>query len=218
MKFSPTTAVGALKSILVAAIFATELYAQNREGTISSASESSIFGSYGLYLGILAIGIFAAVVIKLLGKKPRAEKLSDAVPEDAGRLMSKGTDQADKDKRAYAGKERESMPTYSPSHTHTGFTALPISSFVRLPRTSPYLQLPRSSEPQLKDAIEKTNEDSECDVVERTKALRVLMTYRTPNSIAAVAQVALYDLSSKLRAEAVSALAELDHESVFETI
>src|SRR5688572_32516402 len=94
MKFSPTTAVGALKSILVAAIFAAELYAQNRAGTMSSASESSIFGSYGLYLGILAIGIFAAFVIKLLRKKARAEKLRDAVPEDASRLMSKGMDQA----------------------------------------------------------------------------------------------------------------------------
>ena len=110
------------------------------------------------------------------------------------------------------------MPAYSAAPAKSGFAALPINTFVRLPRTDPFLQLPGSLEPALMDAIEKTNEDSECDLIERTKALQVLVTYRTPNSIAAIAQIALYDLSSKLRADAVSALAELDHESVFETI
>jgi len=48
--------------------------------------------------------------------------------------------------------------------------------------------------------------------------LKILAAFKTSNSVEAISQIALYDLSSILRAKAVSVLAEFNHESVFETI
>ena len=214
MKFVPAT-LGSLKSLIITVTLAWELFAQSRPGPAAS-SAASIFGSYGLYFGLLSIGILVAVAIKIFNKKA-VDKPRQVVSQGGVRRTHK-TDPRSK-KRSSNSTDREStMAAYSPSPAKTVFGTLPINTFVRLRRTNPFLQLSGSLDPALTEAIEKTSEDSDCDLAERTKALQVLLSYRTLNSIAAIAQMALYDLSSKLRAEAVSALAELDHESVFETV
>ena len=48
--------------------------------------------------------------------------------------------------------------------------------------------------------------------------MRVLAKFKNKNSAETITQMALYDLSANLRSTAVSALADFDHESVFEGI
>ncbi len=217
MKFLLFYSFRLLTSLFVIVAFTVEHFSQQRRAA-PPVEESSILSSYGLYVGLAAIGLLVVVAVLLRKKNAAVEKPLDLAPDDGIRLTYKGKDHAKKKKKAAVTYDEPSMPVQPHLPAKMGFAALPINTFVRLPRTNPFLQLPGSLEPALIDAIDKTNEDSDCDAGERTKALQVLTTYRTPNAIAAISQMALYDLSSKLRSDAVSALGELDHESVFETI
>ncbi len=193
------------------------------QGRKPAAPEPSFIESYGLYLGILAIAGLIGAVFMLRKKKA----------DDATAVAAKGKDDGGlritfKPKAKPAAKEKpavevvEEPPARVPSAillaSKAGFGTLPINSFARLQRTNPFPQLPESHDHDLLQAIEVTNEESEEDVQHRTQALKLLSTFKTSNSVSAIAQVALYDLSSKLRSDAVGALAEMDHESVFESI
>jgi len=98
------------------------------------------------------------------------------------------------------------------------YANLPINSFLKLTDARDYLPLPLSGDHALLSAIEQANEEFEEDEAVREIALRILSAFKTLNSIEALSQIALYDLSSNLRAKAVTVLTEFDHESVFETI
>ena len=98
------------------------------------------------------------------------------------------------------------------------YANLPINSFLQLNEPKDFTQLPLSGDPALISAIEQTNEEFEDDEAVREIALRILQAFKTRNSVDALAQIALYDLSSNLRSKAVATLTEFDHESVFETI
>ncbi len=95
---------------------------------------------------------------------------------------------------------------------------LPVFSIEKLPPVKPYPPLPISNDEALMSAVEQTHEELEEDEEVRELAVRILTAFRTRNSIDALSQVALYDLSSNLRSKAVSVLSDFDHESVFETI
>ena len=101
---------------------------------------------------------------------------------------------------------------------NAGFSKLPIASFTRLERAAIFEPLPESDDEDLLCAIDQTGEGSEEDAEIRTLALKILAAFKTSNSLGAISQIALYDLSSKLRSTAVSVLADTDHESVFESI
>ncbi len=98
------------------------------------------------------------------------------------------------------------------------YAQLPINSFSQLAPAKRYTPLPTSNDAALLSAIEQANEEFEEDEAVRELALKVLAMFRTTNSVEALAQIALYDLSSNLRSKAVTTLTEFDHESVFETI
>lgn len=98
------------------------------------------------------------------------------------------------------------------------YSHLPIHSFVKLADARPYEQLPLSSDPSLLDAIEQANEEFEDDEAFRELAVKILARFKTRNSVEALSQLALYDLSVTIRSKAVATLTEFDHESVFETI
>lgn len=98
------------------------------------------------------------------------------------------------------------------------YAQLPINSFLQLADPKVFDLLPLSSDPALLSAIEQTNEEFEEDEAVRELALRILTQFKNRNSVEALAQIALYDLSSNLRSKAVTTLTEFDHESVFETI
>lgn len=98
------------------------------------------------------------------------------------------------------------------------YSQLPINSFSKLAPAKRYNPLPDSQDPALISAIEQANDEYEEDEAVRELALKVLAAFKNRNSIEALSQIALYDLSSNLRSKAVGALAEFDHESVFEPI
>ncbi|MBP9665516.1 MAG: HEAT repeat domain-containing protein [Pyrinomonadaceae bacterium] len=98
------------------------------------------------------------------------------------------------------------------------YSQLPINSFTSIPESRVFEPLPLSDDPSLLTAIEQANEEYEDDEAVRDLAVRILMAFKTQNSVEALSQIALYDLSSSLRSRAVTVLAEFDHESVFETI
>ncbi len=98
------------------------------------------------------------------------------------------------------------------------YVQLPINSFSQLAPAKGYAPLPTANDAALLSAIEQANEEFEEDEAVRELALKVLAMFRTTNSVEALAQIALYDLSSNLRSKAVTTLTEFDHESVFETI
>lgn len=95
---------------------------------------------------------------------------------------------------------------------------LPVFSFNRIEPSTSYTQLPLSNEEALISAIEQTQDEYEEDEEVRDLALRILAAFRTKNSLEALSQIAIYDLSSSLRSKAISVLTDFDHESVFETI
>ena len=123
-------------------------------------------------------------------------------------------------KRPAAKEEDDSLDTkiFQEKMRRMQYTQLPINSFSQLAPARTYQPLPESDDSSLLTAIEQTNEEFEEDEAVREVALRILTAFRTRNSVDALSQIALYDLSSNLRARAVSTLADFDHESVFETI
>lgn len=97
-------------------------------------------------------------------------------------------------------------------------TVLPIYSFFKVKATGRFDSLSASDDPALLSAIEQVREEFEEDEEIRSLAVRVLAAFKNSNSVEALSQVALYDLSSNQRSVAVTTLSEFDHESVFETI
>lgn len=95
---------------------------------------------------------------------------------------------------------------------------LPVFDFAEIKKAESYNLLPLSNDPSLISAIEQAQDEDEEDEEIRDLTLRILAAFRTRNSVEALTQIALYDLSSALRSKAVSILADFDHESVFEPI
>lgn len=95
---------------------------------------------------------------------------------------------------------------------------LPIGRITELLRPQEIEELPVSDDEGLLAAIDEVQDDSDADSEFRAIALRVLASFKTRNSIEALSQIALYDLSTNLRAKAVGMLADFDHQSVFESI
>jgi hypothetical protein len=95
---------------------------------------------------------------------------------------------------------------------------LPIFAIQKIQPVKPFAPLPMSNDESLMSAIEQTHEEFEDDEEIRELSVRILTAFKTRNSVEALSEVALYDLSSNLRSKAVTVLSEFDHESVFETI
>lgn len=95
---------------------------------------------------------------------------------------------------------------------------LPVFSIERLELARPFAPLPISNDEALMNAIEQTYDEFEEDEEVREIALRILTAFKTRNSVEALSQMALYDLSSNLRSKAVTILSEFNHESVFEAV
>jgi len=95
---------------------------------------------------------------------------------------------------------------------------LPIGRINSVTPAGPIEDLEDSDDDGLLAAIDEIQDDSDADSEFRLIALRVLAGFRNRNAIDELSQIALYDLSSNLRAKAVMMLADFDHESVFEPI
>ena len=98
------------------------------------------------------------------------------------------------------------------------YSQLPINSFSQLAPAKRITPLRDSDDIALISAIEQASDEYEEDEAVRELSLKVLAAFKSHNAVEALTQMALYDLSSNLRSKAVGALAEFDHESVFEPI
>lgn len=94
----------------------------------------------------------------------------------------------------------------------------PVFEFKQIEPAAKVDPLPLSNDEALLSAIEQSQDEYEEDEEVRELSLRILAAFRTRNSVEALSQIAIYDLSSGLRSKAVSILSEINHESVFESI
>ncbi len=178
--------------------------------------DTSFLGSYGIYLGVvIVLGLVAFI---LLRRKASSETVESVVQQNDGGVKLKYKEKADEAPATSKPKAEPKVPVAVLKPRKGGLASLPISSFTKIQRPNYYIELPESSDPALREAIATTSEESEADTAERTQALKMLSTFKTSNAVTAIAQSALYDLSSKLRSDAVGILAGFDHESVFESI
>jgi len=140
-------------------------------------------------------------------RKSAAPKRQSESPSKASLARTANGDDLQMNAKAYQEKMKKLQ-----------YAQLPVNSFLQLNDPKDFDLLPLSSDPALLSAIEQANEEFEEDEAVRELALRILTQFKTRNSVEALAQIALYDLSSNLRSKAVTTLTEFDHESVFETI
>ena len=182
--------------------------------------DESFFGSFGIILGIIVVAAIGVTAIVLVRKREAASnndvtKIPDPNVLKPGEFRMTYKEKKKMRPRKVLEPEVEVVISTEPTLI---ISQLPIYSFARLERSARFMTLPDSRDDALLIAIEHTQEESEEDAEVRGEELKVLAGFKTDNSISAISQMALYDLSSKLRSNAVTILAEIDHESVFETI
>ncbi len=228
--------VGLLKLVIFTLLIVSESAAQS---SIASQNMQSDSFWWTIFLSILVCCLILAIFYRY--KTKNAEEVSTTpykrVSYTPGKTENGAVD-ADKElewlrkNRKLVGKtkkqsesnptEQKSIPTKSyPTHIDEideNTQILPIFAFQRLKPTKKFDALQVSNDEALMSAIEQVQEEYEDDEEIRSLSVRILAAFRTSNSIEALSQVALYDLSSNLRSKAVTTLSEFDHESVFETI
>lgn len=170
-------------------------------------------------------------------QKSRVESSMDALDADKElEWLRKNQSVMDRKRRKKPASEQQKSATTLPQRTRKAkpkvaakpieeekpneiTVPLPIFSIQRLELARPFSLLPLSNDESLMNAIEHANEDFEEEEEKvRELTVKVLAAFKTRNAAEALAQFALYDLSSGLRSKAVSALTELNHECVFEPI
>lgn len=197
-----------LNTSFAIALFSANILAQARPANPKPA-ETSIFESMGFWIGALGAACLIGILLYLRKGKNQLEETGESASVNDGIRMTYNEKSPEAEPVKPESKRDKPAPVKAKNSVH---------NFTRLHRTNSYIQLPESKDAALLRAIEEVNEESEEDVQARTNALKLLSSYRNSNAVAAIAQMALYDLSSKLRSDAVGILSELDHESVFETI
>lgn len=140
-------------------------------------------------------------------------------PKLVGKKTAKGAPKKHREKSPAASKAGVAeIAETTADETVKNSPQLPIFAIQRLITARPFDALQISNDEDLMTAIEQAYDEFEEDEEVRDIAIRILAAFKTRNSVEALSQVALYDLSSNLRSKAVSVLSEFDHESVFETI
>jgi HEAT repeat protein len=221
---------------------ATEVFAQMPTPIPPKAQESEDYTWWYVSLFVLLLGLVGAVGWWLNSKKsakaakqnkPKAQKADlwenalDVDKEMEWLRKNQGVFNKKGKKNGNKKKFPEGMPQPSRVFNNSEEAApdsvemempLPIFGFQKLEFARPFNALPISNDEALLSAVEQTHEEFEEDEEIRDLAVRILQAFKTRNSVEALSQVALYDLSSALRSKAVSILADFDHESVFEAI
>lgn len=234
------------KIVFLPASLNTIVFAQ-KNASSRTLPEDDNFWWYYPVLAVLGLALAAAVVI-WYKKKNKTEntfdKKSKAIKKEAdGEMLSFDADAemewlrkhqnvVDRkrkkprmnanlpEKRVFADNQTEAeddIPTPL-SIELLDATTLPVFKFERIEPATSFDSLSISNDGALLNAVEQSQEEDEEDEEVRELSLRILTAFRTRNSVEALSQIAIYDLSSTLRSKAVSTLAEFDHESVFEAI
>jgi len=228
--------------LLLFSISAAEISAQVKSPPAAAGEDNTL---WYILLAVLAVGL-AGVIYWRFSSKTEQVGSASALGKGDGDTDGKALD-ADKEmewlrknqklvgkrpNRNPAAKKRinilpkvepttqqnEVKPENSAAVENETKSPLPIFSVSRLELARPFDALPISNDEDLMSAIEQGYDEFEEDEEVRDLAVRILAAFKTRNSVEALAQVALYDLSASLRSKAVTILSEFDHESVFETI
>lgn len=241
MTFRPIFKI--LNIFFAAAILCGNLYAQNP----ALRNDEDDFTWWYITLGILAAALAGTLIVWLKKKKDASHQtkgkssVNDDFNDD-GELsfdadaelewLRKNQKTVDRNRKKSSA---QNLPTgKSPNPVRSNFPAEeipvplnvalldqsepPVFEFKRLEPAAKVEPLPLSNDESLLNAIEQSQDEYEEDESVRDLALRILTAFRTRNSVEALSQVAIYDLSSGLRSKAVSILSEVNHESVFESI
>lgn len=223
-----------------------EIRAQMPKLQVPAAVESDAPEDYTWWyaaLFLLALGLIGTVIWRMNAKKaagtragkPRKKAVSQATGDsllDAGKELEwfrKNQKLMGGNKNGSNGKnnQRSRLPANrsgvdaeakTPRGDEKLPAELPVFSIEKIEPARPFAPLPISNDEALMSAIEQTHEEFEEDEEVRELSVRILTAFKTRNSVDALSQVALYDLSSNLRSKAVTILSDFDHESVFETI
>lgn len=199
-------------------------------------------------LGVAALGLAGAIFWYLNGKKAQKELSASNFKETESSKRELNSFDADKEfewlrkNQKLVGKipkgstqrkkrQEEPSPTVAVAESNgegqknssstpviVNSATLPIFSINRLEIARPFDALPISDDEDLLTAVEQAYDEFEEDEEIRDLAIRILTAFKKRNSVEALSQIALYDLSANLRSKAVSVLSEFDHESVFEPI
>ncbi len=129
-----------------------------------------------------------------------------------------GANAANREKAARQEAADKPAPVLTKEIQLAGVSDLPFNSILRLeyPHTSDCLPVVDNEE-SLTEAIEQVLDEYNEDEEMKELSMRILAAYKTRNSVDALSQVALYDLSSNSRCKAMEMLGEFNHPSVFET-
>lgn len=216
MKMSPVA-----KSLHVLSSIAA-LYSSAFPQSVAASAESD--NAWMFILGVLlVIGVGGIVAWRLSRKEPAIEPVRSTrkrvtyewKPEDSGAgSKSAGMGRTDVNPSMQGldiGEVKERMEKIK-------YSRLPINRLGAPAEPKPVKDLAASLEDELMEAIEDSDSEFVADEAVREAALAVLARHKTSNSIEAISQAALYDLSASLRSKAVTILADFDHESVFETV
>lgn len=182
---------------------------------------------------VLCAGLAAAFAWRMKGKSIEKAGTSRAESTTGGALKDDSLDfdqemewlrrnQALLDKKNWKNTNETATPVIAEAQAKKledlDSLPLPVFEFTEIKKADSYNLLPLSNDASLISAIEQAQDEDEEDEEIRDLTLRILAAFRTRNSVEALTQIALYDLSSSLRSKAVSILADFDHESVFEPI
>lgn len=225
-----------------------EIQAQMPSIQVPVTEESDATDDYTWWyamLFLLAVGLIGAILWRLNMKKTSKESSGNKKRKNAGERNAGSSVDADKElewlrknlklmggngnsngtKRnnlspgnLIANRNGVNGDTKTLVESEKSFHDLPVFSFQKIQPARPFASLPLSNDEALMSAIEQTHEEFEDDEEIRELSVRILAAFKTRNSVEALSEVALYDLSSNLRSKAVTILSEFDHESVFETI
>ena len=205
--------------------------------------EPEDFTWWYLSLFLLALGLAGAIFWWINSRKAKTHAVSSGKSKKEESLESDSLD-ADKElewlrknrkiinKKGKKKSDEDGLPNGFPqtsnvlnrqndkdsTEVEVSSDSLPVFSIQRLEFARPFSPLPISNDESLLNAIEQTYDEFEEDEEVRNLALRILTAFKTRNSVEALSQLALYDLSSNLRSRAVATLTDFDHESVFEPL
>ncbi len=173
------------------------------------------FLSTGWLIGIAGVIVVAAGVVFFLKFRGGSEKISLA---ETAKVTSPIEARSMPPRRPSIDRSAENANFSKDLADANAIASLPIGQLDGIYEPSAIEPLEESDDEGLLAAIDEVQDDSEADSEFRAIALRVLGGFKTSNSVEALSQLALYDLSATLRAKAVGMLADFDHQSVFESI
>jgi hypothetical protein len=204
-----------LTTAIFVALSSSVAFAQNLE--IDSPSRRN--SDYGIWWQVILLAIGVAAAISLWRQRRNASNASETYLKY----------EPQQDQAGFARKPSASDPIHDNSKLLAKFDAvvknnkesyerLPLFTIINITAPQPFELLPEYKDPILQAAIDHSNEEWEGDPAVREQALKILSGFRMQNAVDAIAQMALYDLSTNIRSQALLALSQFDHESVFETI